>query len=314
MVIYTENKLRISNLITAVNQVQKTFQHLADAHLSGSAQNFSHSMEDDLLTNIRNTVQVVEDIFQSKNRNPAHLPIRTRRAYQWLKFLSNQDRFNTHLNALIQMVQTGRDFSKESFEILFYHIGPIYKVEKKTNIHLTAQESFITAPDEIFNILIQTALKQPAAQDRLKIRDYTMTGAYCQIREELEYLMIPKGTFAAGRFWNLETVFSRVNQKYFRGQIAKPHLTWSVRPTKRKFGHYQQDIQTIMISSSLDQPQTPSQVLDYVMYHELLHISVGVKRTEQRRCVHTPEFKERERAFSDIDLAKAYLEKLSIKG
>jgi hypothetical protein len=314
MVIHSENRLKISNLITAVNQVQNTFQRLVEAHLAISAQDLANSIENDLQAYILNTVLAVENIFQSQNKNPAHLPIRSRRAYQWLKFLSDQNRFKTHLKALTQIVQTGRVYSKQSIQFNFYHIGPIYKVEKNNEIRLTAQESFITAPDAIFNILIQTALSRPAAQDRLKIRDYTMTKAYCQLREELEYLMIPRNSFAAGEFWNLETVFYRVNQKYFGGQISKPHLVWSSRPTRRKFGHYQQDIQTIMISSSLDKPHIPSEVLDYVMYHELLHIHLGVKRTKQRRYVHTTEFKKRESAFSDFEFAKAYLEKLSIKG
>mgnify|MGYP006299945715 FL=1 len=311
---YSDNQLKIKNLITAVNQVQNTFQDLTAALLASPPQGFTNSIQNKLQAYIQNTVLTVEEILQRNNKNPSHLPIRSRRAYQWLNFLLDQKNFKTHLKALIQMVQTGRTLSEESFEVQFYHFSPIYKVEKNAKILLTAQESFITAPNDVLNTLLRTAFNRPTPRDRLIIRDYTTTRDYRQVREKLEYLMIPRGAFAAGNFWNLETVFSRVNQQYFEGQISKPHLVWSSSPTRRKYGHYQQDTRTVMISSSLDHPQTPPEVLDYVMYHELLHIRVGVTRTNQRRIVHSAEFKKRERAFADYTFAKAYLNRLSFKG
>ncbi|MFQ3581063.1 MAG: SprT-like domain-containing protein [Chloracidobacterium sp.] len=116
---------------------------------------------------------------------------------------------------------------------------------------------------------------------------------------------------ARGRHYDLERLFQYLNRRYFDGRLAHPALTWSQRRTRRTFGHYDAAHHTIVISRTLDDGRVPQMVVEYVLYHEMLHIKHGVTHINGRRCVHTPAFQEDERQFESYDLASAWLCRLA---
>jgi hypothetical protein len=66
---------------------------------------------------------------------------------------------------------------------------------------------------------------------------------------------------------HLSESFDRMNAQFFENTLDKPNLCWG-KKTVRKMGHYNYRTDTILISEILK----PSQrLLDYVMYHEMLH-------------------------------------------
>ena len=66
---------------------------------------------------------------------------------------------------------------------------------------------------------------------------------------------------------------------------------------------------TVMLSVTLDDAGVPDQVVDFVMYHELLHRVLGAPVVDGRVRAHTPEFRRRERAFPDYDRARSWLDR-----
>jgi len=102
-----------------------------------------------------------------------------------------------------------------------------------------------------------------------------------------------------------------VNAAYFQGEMPRPGLTWSRQVTGRKFGHYDSTRDVVMVSMSLDTPAVPAYVVDFVVYHELLHKRLGVHWQNDRRAVHTPAFRREERRFRQYDLAEAALRQLA---
>jgi hypothetical protein len=50
--------------------------------------------------------------------------------------------------------------------------------------------------------------------------------------------------------------------------------------------------------------------VEYVMFHEMLHLQHPVEHRGVRRCVHTPEFKKGEKAFPQLREAKSILKSL----
>ncbi|OYT70395.1 MAG: hypothetical protein CFK52_11280 [Chloracidobacterium sp. CP2_5A] len=116
---------------------------------------------------------------------------------------------------------------------------------------------------------------------------------------------------ARGKHYDLEKLFQRLNQRYFAGRLTRPALTWSQRRTRRTFGHYDAAHHTIVISRTLDDERIPQPVVEYVLYHEMLHIKHGVTHINGRRCVHTPAFQEDERRFEDYDAASRWLCRLA---
>ena len=268
--------------------------------------------------NLIDAVEAVEEIFNNNNQSAAGLSIRSRRAYQWVKFLSVEEHFHRHLDALQRIIQFLSGFPrfhriiKPGFEFALYHIGPLYKIRERENcVELVAQEGFYRAPDKVLLALLEVALRSQTTSSRQIIRDYTTSSQYKTTREYLEYLSVPKGSLAVGKTYSLDLSFGRVNQKYFSTRLAKPHLVWNNRITRRKFGHYQDDTNTVVVSISLDHPRVPEFVLDYVMFHELLHKQLGARQFRDRRVTHTNEFKNKESQFSRITEAKQILRRLS---
>jgi hypothetical protein len=110
---------------------------------------------------------------------------------------------------------------------------------------------------------------------------------------------------------SLEAVFARVNERYFRVLMPRPRLVWSTVITARKFGHYDQVHDTLLISATVDRADVPEFVIDFLMYHELLHKEMGVDRSGGRAYAHTAEFRAAERRFPQYEEAEAFLLKLA---
>lgn len=116
-----------------------------------------------------------------------------------------------------------------------------------------------------------------------------------------------------GDHYNLKDSFARINEKYFDSQIPQPILSWSERPTKTRFGHHDEALNTIVISKTLDDRKIPRYLLDYVMFHELLHIKHEIEYKNGRRKVHSSDFKKDEKNFPQKDRAEALLKKLAAR-
>lgn len=116
---------------------------------------------------------------------------------------------------------------------------------------------------------------------------------------------------ARGAFHDLDASFSRVNATYFDGAMPRPRLTWSRSFTGRKFGHYDWILDTVMLSRTLDAQDVPSFLVDFIMYHELLHKQHGLRWVNGRGYAHTPQFQRDERKFERFEEAEAALERLA---
>ncbi len=107
--------------------------------------------------------------------------------------------------------------------------------------------------------------------------------------------------------FDLNEIFERVNETYFDGKIAKPRLTWSARVSKSTMGKYNYATDTLTLNRLLNRAGTPRYVLEFLMYHELLHKALGYQIVNQRRRVHTPRFRKLEKNFHQYREANDYL-------
>jgi len=106
-----------------------------------------------------------------------------------------------------------------------------------------------------------------------------------------------------GEYFDLKTLFDKLNAEYFRNALRGYTITWGRRrkhPPKEYFvfGTIQEEDKMIRIHPLLDAPFVPTWFLEYVVYHEMLHAVVPEEIDEYgRRRVHTREFYRRERQF-----------------
>ncbi len=113
-----------------------------------------------------------------------------------------------------------------------------------------------------------------------------------------------------GRYYHLEEVFDALNLRFFAGLLGRPDLTWSEHHAKRSLGHYDAAHNTIVVSRVFDRPSSPRYALEYLLYHEMLHLKHPVRIRGLRRCVHSREFKAEEARFPQLAEALAFIKRL----
>ena len=118
-------------------------------------------------------------------------------------------------------------------------------------------------------------------------------------------LLSPKG-----KHYDLESIFEDLNRRFFHGLLARPLMTWSRHASRQSLGHYDPAHNTIVISRVFDRADMPGYAVEYLVYHEMLHLKHPVKLNGSRRCVHPKAFQEEERLFPELERAKELLKRL----
>ncbi len=113
-----------------------------------------------------------------------------------------------------------------------------------------------------------------------------------------------------GQYYDLDEVFDTLNHRFFFGLLGRPLLTWSTHMARRSLGHYDAAHNTIVVSRIFDRRNTPRCAVEYLLYHEMLHLKHPVTVRAGRRCVHSRAFQAEERLFPELAAAKAYLKQL----
>jgi hypothetical protein len=173
-----------------------------------------------------------------------------------------------------------------------------------------------TAPapvlEALAHILIGKLYRRPAAAHYA--HRYRLYLNRKDVRRKIGEIQVERGRKVhkgpRGIFHNLEEVFEDLNARHFGGMMARPALGWSHVRSRTRLGHFDPAHNMIMISRIFDDFRTPKLALEYVMFHEMLHLHYPVEHSGARRCVHTAEFRAHEKLFPRFEEAKALLKKL----
>lgn len=164
----------------------------------------------------------------------------------------------------------------------------------------------------IAHILLAKLYKKPVARVQAdRYRRYVSSEAVARQAEIIRQTRGRKTIFSAqGCRYNLDEVFESLNTRFFFGLLGRPTLTWSAHHARRMLGHYDAAHNTIMVSRVFDRDDTPRCAIEYLLYHEMLHLKHPVRVKAGRRCVHSKAFQAEERLFPELEAAKAYLKRL----
>ncbi len=113
-----------------------------------------------------------------------------------------------------------------------------------------------------------------------------------------------------GEHYNLDEVFEKLNAAHFGGLLGRPLMGWSRGASRNMLGHFDPSHNAIVISRIFDNPQVPRLALEYVVFHEMLHLRYPVDHNGARRRVHTRAFREAERLFPRLAEAREILKRL----
>ena len=150
---------------------------------------------------------------------------------------------------------------------------------------------------------------EPVYADRY--RRYTQSEAVSKQAERIRQTRGRKRISSPqGHLWNLDEVFEAVNRRFFHGLLGRPTLTWSEHHARRMLGHYDAAHNTIVVSRVFDRPSSPRYAIEYLLYHEMLHLKHPVKMRGLRRCVHSAAFKAEESLFPQLNEAMSFIKRL----
>lgn len=102
----------------------------------------------------------------------------------------------------------------------------------------------------------------------------------------------------------LENSFIRINEKYFGNMMEMPNL--KLGRGINQLGKYEYASDTITISKILLEDL---ELLDYVMYHELLHKKLKFSTKNGRHTHHSRQFKMEERKYPNYETMEKRLER-----
>lgn len=310
--------VHITNVVAVQNDMNAAFfEWVMDPKHKTEALDARHSKVLEFTLEILRHTLEIERLAKEQGGTPGHLPTRSLRAYQWLKFLSDPPTLVTHLETLRAVMH---EFHQPRCptrltprpalpaEVEFTYGTHLYRaVRAETGLKVSLHEGLINAPPEVVRAVVCMVVQKKSPDYQNLIRDYGLSDDFLEVVTALELTTTSIEDFTRGQTYDLEKVFHRVNTTYFGGKMARPKLMWNRVLTTSRMGHYDLFRDVVMVSITLDAPDVPEYVVDYVMYHELLHKQMGVTINNGRRNVHPPEFRAAERRFQQYAQARAFI-------
>ncbi|HUV70391.1 MAG TPA: hypothetical protein VMW15_12060 [Terracidiphilus sp.] len=187
---------------------------------------------------------------------------------------------------------------------------------REGQLHVSLSDLLEGAPETVVraiaHILLAKLYKKPIEPaHKLRYKRFAASAAVTRQTELIRHARGSKRYFGPeGRFYNLDEVFDTLNMRFFGGLLGRPELTWSEHHAKRSLGHYDAAHNTIVVSRVFDRPSSPRYAIEYLLYHEMLHLKHPVRMNGARRCVHSREFKAEEAQFPQLAEAMAFIKRL----
>jgi predicted metal-dependent hydrolase len=170
--------------------------------------------------------------------------------------------------------------------------------KRGSQLEFNLSRSWETVSEEIKIGLIQSLLV------KILRRDKSIAPAGEKARKSPSFNMQLYDDFIKGMSDSAEAVesgdeqlnasFSRVNQTYFLGLMDRPNLKWG-SDSFRKLACFEYHTNTISVSNLFQ--GAPEHLLDYLMYHELLHKKLKFSSSNGRTSHHGTKFREEEARF-----------------
>lgn len=114
-----------------------------------------------------------------------------------------------------------------------------------------------------------------------------------------------------GSYHDLNAIFNHLNATWFTGKLKSYGLYWTPRTSRKRTGYYKTRSREIFISKNFDSSQVPAFVVEFVMYHEMLHLEQGDDLLHKGTRAHDAEFRRREQLYPQYRQADLFLKKFA---
>ncbi|MEK7483059.1 MAG: SprT-like domain-containing protein [Planctomycetota bacterium] len=257
---------------------------------------------------LNDLIKKLWDLCTREKLNPLELPPPSLKAFASLYFFSLSDHLDQAFSLKSSLLEISRFWKYPVHTLLFTHSRTLWQYTPQENL-LVLNEGFLGLEEEQISLFTEGFHQnQEKAFTALKV--FADSDSFYDPMLELELACGGK-LKASGVFHQLESLFQKLNQKYFQGQLLLPRLQFNKTFNTRKLGQYSYVQDTILIASALDRQQVPEFAIGLVLYHEMLHKFLGIEYREGRRISHSPRFRQMEKHYEDYEKAETWLNQLA---
>jgi SprT-like family protein len=219
-----------------------------------------------------------------------------------------------------RQLERGRRFRPDisDIEVKFYPYAGLHHTirVRAGRVYVRLSDLFQTAPPEVIRalafLLVARLLSRKAPRDQERI--YRAFAFSPQLLRASDIARRQRGrkvvSSAHGSVYDLEKIFARLNRRYFDGEMEKPVLTWSQRKARSILGHHDAAHDTITVSKALDSREVPEWFVEYIVFHEMLHIKHPARIINGRRYYHTSAFRTEEQSYPRYQQAQEWLDRV----
>lgn len=169
---------------------------------------------------------------------------------------------------------------------------------------LRLHHMFLSAGDaDVAAIARFVSTKDPASRERIE--------RYISRYAHLIGVTLPRAAAPAkGKVYDLERIYRYLNRRYFQNRV-RARILWGLRARRERkrtirLGYYCDTEKKIVINPALDRRSVPRYVLEWIVFHEMLHQVVGFELINGVLVAHTPEFRRREQRYPRYVQAAAW--------
>ena len=113
-----------------------------------------------------------------------------------------------------------------------------------------------------------------------------------------------------GDVYDLAPMFTRLNRGYFAGRLRRPRLGWSSRTWRTQFGCFDPALDQIVMNRWLDRSCVPRYAVEYVLFHEMLHVKHPLRAARCGIEAHSLKFRLEEKRYANYERARKFLDRL----
>lgn len=186
--------------------------------------------------------------------------------------------------------------------------------KRKGNVvDLKVSDYLIDAPDDVLESFIETVIQTVQGKKPVYERTYLdWVTSDDFINEKRKIYVRRSKNLTRTTTGDHKDLLDSLDRLLDAGLLTSEHIdnsffSWTRSLNTRKVGFCSPMMRVVGISSIMDDPTVPDLVLDYVVYHESLHLEQGYQPGKR---AHDSAFRQKERRFPRYDEAENYLKRL----
>ncbi len=205
------------------------------------------------------------------------------------------------------------------FHVEFYpYSSLVITIRRRADtLFVRFSDLLLRAPVEVLEgavaLLLARVFRRRTPRDLVKpYLDYARSNrTRRRISEMRSHRVRPAHSAPQGQHYDLLALFDNLNATYFENSLQRPNIGWSTRSWRRQFGCYDPGPNQILLNRRLDKPGVAQSVVEYVLFHEMLHVKHPTRRSGCTLLSHSPEFRAEEKRFAHFHSARKLLDQLA---